>query len=68
MPVPVPSLVLLSAVIGFCEVLQHTPRAVTDVPPLSVMLPPLCAKFSVMSLIDAVVTVGRLYARVEKDS
>ena len=58
LPVPLPSVVLLSAVVGLEEVLQHTPRAVTIEPPSSVIFPPLCAELSVMLLIDIVDTVG----------
>ncbi|MBA7549580.1 hypothetical protein ES705_42069 [subsurface metagenome] len=38
--------------------LQQTPRAVTVAPPSSVMLPPLCAEFSVIALIAVVVKEG----------
>jgi len=41
LPVPVPSMVLLSLVVGFSDVLQQTPRAVTAAPPSDVTLPPL---------------------------
>ena len=57
-PVPVPSVVLLSAVVGLSDVLQHTPRAVTVSPPSSVTLPPESAVVSVMFVIAVVVTVG----------
>ena len=39
-PVPVPSEVLLFAIVGVCDVLQQTPRAVIGEPPLLEMLPP----------------------------
>jgi hypothetical protein len=58
LPVPVPSLVLLFDVVGFCEVLQHTPRTVTDELPCDVTFPPLLAEFVVMFVIAVVVTVG----------
>ena len=57
-PVPVPSVVWLLAVVGFAVVLQQTPRAVTDAPPLSVTFPPLAAVVAVMSETEVVVTVG----------
>ena len=58
LPVPLPSVVWLSAVVGFCEVLQHTPRAVTVAPPSEVTLPPQVAEVSVTLLTAAVVTEG----------
>ena len=64
-PVPVPSVVWLSAVVGLTEVLQHTPRAITAAPPSEVILPPLAAVVEVMLEIAVVVTVGTM-ARVVK--
>ena len=40
MPVPEPSVVLLSVIEGFWLILQQTPRAVTAEPPSFVTLPP----------------------------
>ena len=40
LPVPVPFEVKLSLIVGAGVVLQHTPRAITLEPPLSVMFPP----------------------------
>jgi hypothetical protein len=60
MPDPVPSVVWLSAVVGFAEVLQHTPLAVTPAPPSDVTLPPESAVVEVMPEIAVVVTVGVL--------
>ena len=57
-PVPVPSVVLLSAVVGSAAVLQHTPRAVTLAPPSAVTLPPDAAVVVVISETAVVVTVG----------
>ncbi len=57
-PVPVPLDVVLSAVVGFTFVLQHTPRAVTAAPPSSVTFPPLSAEVDVILEIAVVVTVG----------
>jgi len=57
-PVPVPSVVLLSEVVGLTEVLQQIPRAVTLAPPLEVTFPPPDAVVEVIDVIVAVVTVG----------
>jgi hypothetical protein len=57
-PVPVPSLVWLSDIVGLWEVLQQTPRAVTLAPPSAVTLPPQMAEFFVISEMLFVVTVG----------
>ena len=46
-PVPVPSSVLLSEIVGVCEVLQQTPRWVTLDPPSLVILPPEKAEVAV---------------------
>ena len=59
-PVPVPFVVWLLLMVGFVPVLQHTPLAVTEVPPVAVTLPPLVADVAVMLETAAVVTVGRL--------
>jgi hypothetical protein len=48
---------LLFVVVGFCDVLQHTPRAVTDELPCEVTLPPPEAELEVMLVIGDVVTV-----------
>jgi hypothetical protein len=42
-------MVLESAVVGFCTILQHTPRAVTVAPPSLVILPP---QFAVVGVIE----------------
>jgi hypothetical protein len=57
-PVPDPSVVWLSATVGLADVLQQTPRAVTDAPPSEVTLPPPDAVVEVIEVIVAVVTVG----------
>ena len=56
--VPVPSLVVLSEVVGFVLVLQHTPFAVILAPPSSMDSPPLDADEQVIDEIDVVVIVG----------
>ena len=43
-PVPVASVVLLSATVGFVDILQQTPRAETVAPPSLLILPPLVAE------------------------
>ena len=58
LPVPEPSEVWLLLKVGFCEVLQQTPRAVTGEPPSLVTLPPVVAELSVMPLAVVVVTVA----------
>ena len=57
-PVPVPSEVWESAVVGVWLVLQQTPRTVTVAPPSEVMFPPLVAEFEEMIVVLAVVNVG----------
>ena len=58
LPKPQLSTVILSFVVGFIEVLQQTPRAVTGEIPSDVTLPPHVAVVQVTLLIAAVVTVG----------
>jgi len=60
LPVPVPSVVLLSERSGVGPVLQQTPRAVTAAPPSEVIFPPLEAEFAVIALGDKVFIVGTL--------
>lgn len=49
-PVPVPSVVLLLAIVGLEVVLQQTPRAVTEAPPSAPTVPPLVAVVAVRSV------------------
>ena len=58
LPVPVPFEVLLPAMDGFGEVLQHIPLAVTTAPPSVMTLPPDVAADCVIAVTAAVVTVG----------
>lgn len=68
-PVPVPLDVLLLAVVGFCEVLQHTPLVVTDEPPSEITLPPDAAVVRVIMLTALVLIVGTERAcGVEKET
>lgn len=57
-PVPDPSIVLLSLVVGLPDVLQQTPLAVTEAPPSSVTFPPLVAVVEVTADGVVVVTEG----------
>jgi hypothetical protein len=57
-PDPVPSEVILLVTMGVEDVLQHTPRAVTPVPPSSEMIPPETAEVFVMDTTAFVVRVG----------
>jgi hypothetical protein len=57
-PAPVPLELLEFAIVGFWDVLQQTPLAVTDVPPVLVILPPLVA----------LVVPGEVIAVVVKDA
>ena len=57
-PVSLPSVVLLSPVVGLAEVLQQTPLAVTESPPSAVTFPPPDAVVEVIEVIVVVVTVG----------
>jgi hypothetical protein len=59
-PVPVPSLVLLEPVDGFCEVPQQTPRAVTSDPPSLVIFPPASAAVWVIPVMLPVVKAGNV--------
>ena len=58
-PVPVPSEVLLLAIVGLPEVFQQTPLAVTVAPPSFVTEPPPEAEVWVIPVTVLVVTVGR---------
>jgi hypothetical protein len=57
-PVPLPSVVLESDVVGLEDVDQQTPRAVTEALPSLVTLPPPEAEFEVTEEGAPVVTVG----------
>ena len=57
-PILVPSVVLLSPIVGEVFVLQQTPREVTVAPPSLVIFPPLVAVVVVMEEITVVESVG----------
>ena len=58
LPVPVPLMVLLFAVVGVGVVFQQTPLALTVAPPSAVTFPPLVAVVRAMSVTEAVVREG----------
>ena len=58
-PVPVPSDVWGSEIVGFIEILQHTPLAITGEPPSLVTFPPELAVETVTLDIADVVTTGK---------
>ena len=45
--------------VGFCDVLQQTPFAVTSLPPSDITLPPVFADVVAISVGSTVVTSGR---------
>ena len=57
-PLPVPSDVCESAIVGFWDVLQQTPFSSISAPPLSVTVPPEIALLEVTEVIGIVTTVG----------
>jgi hypothetical protein len=57
-PVVVPSVVLLSEVVGVAEVLQQIPDAVITDPPLELIVPPEVAAYLVILLAAVVLSVG----------
>lgn len=59
---------MASATVGFADVLQHTPRAVTPVRQLPETFPPDDAVEDVIEEIAVVVTVGRAVAAVNEIS
>ena len=58
MPVPLPSEVWLSLIVGVPDVFQQTPLAVTAEPPSAEILPPEAAEDPVIDETDVVETVG----------
>ena len=68
-PIPVPSEVLLSEMVGFPEIFQHTPLAVTFALPSVVTFPPPVAVVWVIPVIVLVETAGGVISLlVVKDS
>ena len=64
LPVGVPSVVLVSEIVGLAIVLQHIPLCVTVAPPLLVILPPDTAEVVFSELITVVAIVGTTTAVV----
>jgi hypothetical protein len=60
LPIPCPSTILLSLIVGLPVKFQQIPRAVTLAPPSLVILPPLDAEVRSILLIDLVVRVGEM--------
>ena len=60
LPMPLPSVVWLPLIVGFADVLQQIPRAVTAAPPVEVTLPPPVAVVAVILVTEAVVMVGKV--------
>ena len=59
-PLVVPSVVLVSEVVGVAVVLQQIPEAVIADPPFDVILPPALAAYFVILLATVVVSVGAI--------
>ena len=59
-PLVVPSVVLLSEVVGVAVVLQQIPEAVIAEPPLDMIVPPALAAYFVILLAAVVVKVGAI--------
>ena len=59
-PVPVPFVVWLSAIVGSFVRPQHTPLVITSASPSEVTFPPDNADKEVIDVIGAVVTTGKL--------
>lgn len=68
LPVPEPLVVWLPLTVGSCEVLQHTPRAVTEDAPALVTFPPQVAVLLPMEVTEDVVTTGELVIVVNETS
>jgi len=59
-PIPEPSVVLVSAIVGFWFVLQQTPLEVTVPPPSTVIFPPVAAVDAVIVVTALVVKAGAM--------
>lgn len=67
-PEPVPSIVFESAMVGFADVLQQAPLAVTPVLHSPEIFPPDDAVVEVMADISVVLTVGKIVLVVNEIS
>ena len=54
--------------VGFCDVLQQTPRVATVAPPSEDICPPQVAELSVTFVTELVVTVGNITPFVVNDT
>jgi hypothetical protein len=68
LPVPVPFVVLLFAVVGEAVVAQQTPRTVMVPPPSSVIFPPDDAVVEVTEVTATVVSVGKTIGLVVNET
>ena len=59
-PLVVPSIVLLSDIVGVAVVLQQIPDTVIADPPFDVMVPPALAAYFVILLAAVVVSIGAI--------
>ena len=60
LPIPLPALICVFPVVGFAEVFQQIPFAVTAEVPLKEIIPPEIAEISVIPDIAFVVNIGLL--------
>ena len=65
--VPASVVLVVNTTVGFAEVLQQTPLAVTVDPPSLVTFPPLLPDVIVTAVTSIVVRVGRIAAAVVKE-
>ena len=64
LPLPEPSLVLVErATVGFGDVLQQTPRTITESPPESNRLPPHAALVELIPDIETVDKIGTKFIK-----
>jgi hypothetical protein len=59
-PLPEPLFTMLFAKVGLLEVLQQIPLELIELPPISVMLPPLEAPLALIELAAVVVNTGNV--------
>ena len=68
LPIPLPSIVCGSEIVGLVDVLQHTPLAVMVDPPSELIVPPDVADIVVISDTPAVEIVGKVVKEVNTSS
>ena len=64
-PIPALSVVILFKIVGLCEVLQQTPRAVIVAPPSSVITHPLVAVVLAIDDASVVLRAGNIASVVK---